>query len=69
MQFRKNHPSDCPFLTGVTLHGVCTMTSCIDADIRADEAVIAYGNTSLVEDNKVEVGKEPLAESFPFLSL
>ena len=44
------------------------MTSCIDADIRADEAVIAYGNTSLVEDNKVEVGKEPLAESFPFLS-
>ena len=42
------------------------MTGRINADIRADETVIAYGDTGFIEDGEVEVGKEPLADAYLF---
>ena len=53
-----------PFLTGVALHWVCTMTGRIDADIRADKTVIANCNTGFVEDSEIEVSKEPLSNAY-----
>ena len=56
----------CPFLAGVALHRVCTMTGRIDADIRADKTVIANGDTGFIEDGEVEIRKEPLADTYLF---
>ena len=56
----------CPFLTTVALHWIGAMTGGVDADIRADETVIANGDTGFIEDGEVEVGKEPLADAYLF---
>ena len=40
------------------------MTGRIDADIRADETVIANGNTGFIENREIEVGKEPFANAY-----
>lgn len=52
-----------PFLTGVALRGVCTVTSRVDADVGTNEAVVADGHESLIEDYKIEVGEEASAYS------
>lgn len=38
------------------------MAGGIDADIRPDEDIVADCNWSLVEDDEIEVGKEPPAD-------
>ena len=43
----------CPFLTTVALHWIGAMTGGVDADIRADETVIANGDTGFIEDGEV----------------
>ena len=53
-----------PFLTGVALHRVCTVTGRIDADIRTDETVIANGDTGFIEDGEVEISKESPAYAY-----
>ena len=56
----------CPFLTGVALHRISTVTGGVYADIGADKTVIANGDTGFIEDSEVEVGKEPFADAYLF---
>ena len=42
------------------------MTGSVDADIRADEAVVADCDFSFVEDCEVEVGEEAFANGYLF---
>ena len=40
------------------------MAGCVDADVRTDEAIVAYGDAGFVENREVEVGKEPLTDAY-----
>lgn len=51
-----------PFLPRVALLRVRAVAGGIDADIRPDEDIVADCNWSLVEDDEIEVGKEPPAD-------
>lgn len=53
----------CPFLPRVAFRRVGAVTGGVDADVRADEAVIADGDEGLVEDGEAEVGKEAFAHT------
>lgn len=37
------------------------MAGRVDADVRAGEAIVAYGDLCLIENGKVEVGEETLS--------
>ena len=50
-----------PLVAGVPFDWVSAMAGCIDAYVRADEAVISDGDLCLVENSEVEIGKETLA--------
>ena len=53
----------CPFLPRVAFRRVGAVTGGVDADVRADEAVIADGDEGLVKDGEAEVGKEAFAHT------
>ena len=53
----------CPLPTTVALHRVCAVTGGVDANIGANEAVIADSDSCFIEDCEVEVRKEPLAHT------
>ena len=51
-----------PFLARIALHRVCTMTSCVNADIRAYEAVVTDCDRRFIQNRKMEIGKESFAD-------
>lgn len=53
----------CPFLPCVAFHGVGAVAGGVDADVGADEAVVADGDEGLVEDGKAKVGEEAFAHA------
>ena len=53
----------CPFLPCVAFHGVGAVAGGVDADVGADEAVVADGDEGFIEDGKAKVGEEAFAHA------
>ena len=61
----------CPFAAAVPFHRVRAVAGGVDADIRADEAVVAYRYWGLVKYREIEIGEEtfPHADLLPVIAV
>ena len=54
----------CPLSAQVSLYRICTVASCVDADIRTYETIVANRHVCFIENNEIEVRKESFTYTY-----